>query len=169
MAGAGAGLWRNNKTTPEGKYPVVLRRDGTIPEWDWFVLGSRDPAAPAALRAYARECQYRGMDPVYWRDVLNLADEFEKFPTKQHPAYVPCGCRSVGECFHNQFLPDPAGYGDPDKGPHRKDDPLTLALANGKVTLDDFLALFRHLERKDMNYSSWYTLAAKLRAAGVTL
>lgn len=32
-----------------GKKFLVLRRDGTIPDWPWFVLGGEDPMAPGAL------------------------------------------------------------------------------------------------------------------------
>lgn len=47
-----AGLWRKNPETPEGKY-LIKRRDGTVPEWPSLVLGAKDPAAPAAINAYA--------------------------------------------------------------------------------------------------------------------
>lgn len=95
-----SGLWRKNPATPEGKY-LVKRRDGTVVEWPNFVLGARDPAAPAALRAYAQEAQRLGMNMEFVRDVLRLAEEFEQY------------CEARGE-------------GDPDKGPHRKDDPQTI-------------------------------------------
>ena len=36
----------------DGKY-LVLRRDGTIPEWPNFVIGGYDPCAAPAMRAYA--------------------------------------------------------------------------------------------------------------------
>ena len=48
------GLWRNNPETPEGKY-LVKRRDGTIPEWPYFVMGAADGASPDALREYAKQ------------------------------------------------------------------------------------------------------------------
>jgi hypothetical protein len=57
-----ARLWRN--IVPGGKY-LVVRRDGSVPEWQWFVLGSRDPAAPDALRTYADRAAQLGMDPEY--------------------------------------------------------------------------------------------------------
>lgn len=50
------GLWRDNPDTPEGKY-LVKRRDGSVVEWSSFVLGPRDPAAPAGLRAYADKAE----------------------------------------------------------------------------------------------------------------
>lgn len=73
-----AGLWRNEKATPEGKY-LVKRRDGSIPEWPSFVIGARDPAAPAALREYAAVSQRNGLDIAYVMDILSLADEFEEY------------------------------------------------------------------------------------------
>jgi hypothetical protein len=71
-----AGLWRNRKDTPEGKY-LVTRRDGTTPEWSWFVLGARDPAAPRALLAYAEECETLGMDPAYVQEVRQMVRDWE--------------------------------------------------------------------------------------------
>ena len=96
-----AGLWRNNPDTKGGKY-LVLRRDGTVPQWPFFVLGARDPAAPAALMAYAAECERLNMDPQYVADVRELAADFQEF---------------YG--FH--------GAGDPDAPRHRTDDPATVA------------------------------------------
>ena len=54
-----ARLWRNTEGTREGKY-LVQRRDGTIPEWPYFVIGAADPAAPKALQAYADACEKSG-------------------------------------------------------------------------------------------------------------
>lgn len=95
-----AGLWRNNPETPEGKY-LVVRRDGTIVEWPNFVIGAKDPAAPAALRAYANNARALGMNEQYVNDVLALARQFETF-----------------RLMH--------GEGDPDRGRHRNDDPDTV-------------------------------------------
>lgn len=97
-----SGLWVNNPETPEGKY-LVKRRDGSIPEWPHFVLGARDPCAPAALRAYADAAEQISMNPEFVADVRELAFKFEEY----RRAY---------------------GSGDPDKGRHRKDDPETVAL-----------------------------------------
>lgn len=96
-----SGLWRKNPETPEGKY-LVKRRDGTIPEWPNFVIGAKDPAAPAALRAYADEGEKLGFNEQYVLDVRALAEQFEFYRT-QH------------------------GEGDPDRGRHRKDDPEVIA------------------------------------------
>src|ERR1017187_4933248 len=101
------GLWRNNPETPEGKY-LVKRRDGTIPEWPNFVLGAKDPAAPAALEAYAKEAIAQGFNPQYVDDVLWLAEQFRAYRRKY-------------------------GLGDPDRGRHRKDDAATIQeMRNGK-------------------------------------
>mgnify|MGYP001584844172 FL=1 len=94
-------LWRNTAETPEGKF-LVKRRDGTIPEWPYFVLGARDPAAPAALRRYADRAREEGMDLAYCEDVYNMARDWEEYQRKH-------------------------GTGDPDAPPHRTDDPETIA------------------------------------------
>lgn len=94
-------LWRNTDEAPEGKF-LVKRRDGTIPEWPYFVLGARDPAAPAALLAYADKAEEIGLDPAYVRDIRALAMEFESYRQSE-------------------------GEGNPDGRPHRKDDPAVIA------------------------------------------
>lgn len=94
------GLWRRNTETPEGKY-LVKRRDGSIPEWPNFVLGAKDPAAPAALRAYADAAVELGMNWKYISDIRALAAEFEVYRKRN-------------------------GEGDPDRGRHRTDDPATV-------------------------------------------
>ena len=96
------GIWRNDPATPEGKYPIVLRRDGTVLPGPYFVLVLRDPCAEAALRAYADEAERRGLDPQYVADVRELASEAD--------------VRAL----------DP---GDPDAPRHRTDDPVILAWA----------------------------------------
>ena len=94
------GLWRDNPETPEGKY-LVKRRDGTIVEWPNFVMGAKDPAAPAGLRGYADEAERLGFNPGYVAGIRRLADEW--------PAY------------RAEY-----GEGDPDRGRHREDDPVTV-------------------------------------------
>lgn len=95
-----AGLWRKNPETPEGKY-LVKRRDGSVVEFPNFTLGAKDPAAPAALIAYAAEAERLGLDPEYVRDVRILADEFDRYRQE-------------------------IGLGDPDAPRHRIDDPATI-------------------------------------------
>ena len=95
-----ARLWRNTDGTREGKY-LVTRRDGTIPEWPYFVIGAADPAAPAALLAYAVAAGQFGMDPEYVSDLKDLARAFQQW-REEH------------------------GAGDPDAPRHREDDPATI-------------------------------------------
>lgn len=96
------GLFNRNQETREGKY-LVQRRDGTVPEWAWFVLGAADPAAPEALRAYAAHAERLHMDPVYVNDIRRMANEWEAAQ-----------------------LAGAIGTGDPDAGPHRTDDPAII-------------------------------------------
>lgn len=98
-------LWKNVDGTHEGKF-LVVRRDGTVPEWPHFVMGARDPAVPAALRAYAMEARRLGMDPQFCEDVTLLAREFDAYRLAH-------------------------GAGDPDAPPHRHDDPETVAKMRG--------------------------------------
>lgn len=88
---------------------LVLRRDGTVPSWPYLVLGARDPAAPAALRAYADEAEHLGMDPEYTADVRALAGDWEHYRAAHGP-------------------------GDPDALPHRTDDPAVLARITAGTT-----------------------------------
>ena len=92
-----AGLWYKNPETRGGKF-LVLRRDGSVPEWPYLVIGARDPAGPAALRAYADEADKLGFDPQMVADVRDLASVFEDY--RRH-----------------------FGAGDPDAPRHRVDDP----------------------------------------------
>ena len=104
-----SGLYRNNPQTPEGKY-LVKRRDGTKPEWPFFVLGGRDPAAIRALGAYADAAEDLGYDPEYVRDVRRLAADFSRYLGKH-------------------------GSGDPDAPPdeNRVEDPETVAEMRGSL------------------------------------
>lgn len=101
------GLWRFDEKAgaPEGKY-LLVRRDGTIPEWPFFPIGAKDPAASAALRAYADRAEELGFYPQYVADVRRLADEFDVYLAEHGP-------------------------GDPDRGPHRKDNPEVVAQMRG--------------------------------------
>ena len=94
-----AGLWRNNPATKEGKY-LVMRRDGTVPEWPWFVLGGEDPAAVAALRAYADEAERLGFDAVYVKDIRDMAavwaavqNDYGTSAEPRNGRQPPDGCR----------------------------------------------------------------------------
>lgn len=100
-------IWAKTKEFREGKF-LVVRRDGTVPHWPHFVLGARDPIAPAALRAYAAAARDDGLlDPEYIDSILELAGDFERY-LMMH------------------------GEGDPDAPPHRKDDRDVIALMRGR-------------------------------------
>jgi hypothetical protein len=92
-------IWAKTEEFSEGKY-LVVRRDGTTPDWPHFVIGGDDPCAAAALRAYSNEAHRRGLEADYVHSIDDLASDFE---------------RRTG------------GKADPDKGPHRTD--LLLAIA----------------------------------------
>jgi len=92
-------IWAKTKEFGEGKY-LVVRRDGTIPDWPHFVLGGLDPCVPGALRGYADEAESRNLDPEYVSSIRELADDFEKLQAEHKGKEA-----------------------DPDAGPHRKDDP----------------------------------------------
>jgi len=94
------GLWRYDPRHPRSKY-LVQRRDGTIPDWPWFVIGAKDPVAPWALRAYAAVSLVILWDWQYARDVWSLAGEFSRFRRQ-------------------------TGTGDPNASQHRQDDPATI-------------------------------------------
>lgn len=79
---------------------LVTRRDGSHPDWPYIVLGGRDPYAPTALRAYADAVEISGGDQEFADSVRELAASFEIFAEMR-------------------------GFGDPESGPHRKDDPET--------------------------------------------
>lgn len=95
------GLVRDDPATPEGKY-LVKRRDGSVVEWPNWVLGARDPHAPAALRAYADSmAEDPDAEPELVQRLYKLADEFIQYRAEH-------------------------GNGDPTRGLHRKDDPATV-------------------------------------------
>jgi hypothetical protein len=98
-------IWAKTKEFSEGKF-LVVRRDGSVPHWPHFVLGARDPATPAALRAYADTCASMGYDPAYVDSLRELADDFRSYRARE-------------------------GDGDADAAPHRKDDPSVIAAMRG--------------------------------------
>lgn len=102
-------IWVKSKDASEGKF-LVVRRDGTVPAWPHYVLGARDPAAPAALRAYADEAVRLGMDREYAESVRELAADFESYRAAEGP-------------------------GDPEAAPHRKDDPFVIRAMRGLATV----------------------------------
>lgn len=101
-------LWRNNPETPEGKYPIVLRRDGTPLESRYIVMVLKDPAVEAALIAYAKKAAELGYDSELVQDIRVLSDQCERERERAAASSKPA---------------------DPDAAPHRKDDPVVLAWA----------------------------------------
>lgn len=102
-------IWAKTKEFCEGKF-LVVRRDGSVPHWPHFVLGARDPAAPATLRAYAYHARRLGFEEEYCDSILALADDFESYRQ-----------------LH--------GEGDPEAPPHRTDDPSVIAAMRGEDTI----------------------------------
>lgn len=97
-----SGLWRNYIDTPEGKYPIVLRRDGTVLTKPYFVLVDCDPGFADALFAYAAKHEAIGSDSKFVGDVLEWAQQVRDNPPEQ---------------------------GDPDAPRHREDDLIVIAWA----------------------------------------
>lgn len=65
----------------KAKY-LVVRGDGSIPEWGSFVLSHDDAATPLALRAYAQALEMQGREPELVRDVLELVEALEARPPR---------------------------------------------------------------------------------------
>lgn len=105
-----AGIWQINDERKD-KY-LVLRRDNTMPDWPWLVLGAADPAVPHAIRALADESQRLGMDDEYVADLRRLADKFVRWRLSH-------------------------ATGDPDAPPHRVDDPSVIARLNEKASPEE--------------------------------
>lgn len=108
-------IWAKTEEFSEGKF-LVVRRDGSVPHWPHFVLGARDPAAPKALLAYARECERIGLDHAFVSSVIELAKDFSNYRLEE-------------------------GAGDPDAPPHRRDDLAVIRAMRGEdatigVTID---------------------------------
>lgn len=111
-----------------GKF-LVLRRDGSVPDWTWFVLGAADPSAPVALRAYAGDAIVKACDMV--------GDHGETCPEMlSKVAYGQHVDRLAHDFDRERRDREAAGRkkGDPEAPPHRVDDPLVLALMRGEVT-----------------------------------
>jgi hypothetical protein len=105
-------LWRN---VMDGCKFLVVRRDGTIPEWPHFVMGARDPWAPAAMRAYADAAEADGAEAEYVKSLREEAERFEEYRQKH-------------------------GAGDPEAAPHRKDDPSVVQVMRDSLGGRIFIA-----------------------------
>lgn len=99
-------LFRHMEKDGTDKF-LVIRRDGTVPRWPYFVIGARDPYAEATLRAYANEvAKRREHDKDYVESVRKLADQFATY-RKEH------------------------GNGDPEAPKHRPDDSRVISAMKG--------------------------------------
>ncbi len=90
---------------------LVLRRDNTVPDWPYLVLGAADPAVPATIRFLAQRSRELGMDPDYCDDLSALASSMEQWRLS-HTA------------------------GDPDAPPHRTDNPEVVSRIKAGSTPD---------------------------------
>jgi hypothetical protein len=89
-----------------GKF-LLVRRDGTVPQWPHFALGARDPAAPYALRAYAARARVLGWDDEYIASILELANDYDAYRAKE-------------------------GVSNPPASQHRTDDPNVIEAMKGE-------------------------------------
>jgi hypothetical protein len=105
----------------EGKY-LVVRRDGTIPNWGHFVMAAGDPAVPAGLRAYAAEAERLGMDPDFIQSIRELAADFTVKVMERAAWAAQAGIKGA----------------DPDAGPHRTDNPAIVAMMRGEGDLTGY-------------------------------
>lgn len=107
---------------------LVVRRDGSVPKWPKFVLGARDPAAPAALLAYANKAEELGMDHEYVEMVRAMAERFDRYRAEE-------------------------GGGDPDGPPlDRFDDPgVAEALSGSPASIGVYTDSFNRVHGFDAN------------------
>jgi len=113
----GKGLWRNDPETPEGKYPIVLRRDGTPLENRFIVLTLRDPCTYYALEAYARKLLELTNDGHASELGFKNDDDARQF------------AKEVRDLADEAFRLANENPGDPGASRHREDDQETLEWA----------------------------------------
>ena len=89
-------IWAQRDDIEGGKY-LVLRRDNTVLPGPHFVLGPRDPIAEIAMLAYADAALKANLDFGFVASCYNQAGMMRDY-RKEY------------------------GDGDPDRGPHRKDE-----------------------------------------------
>lgn len=114
-------IWVKTAEAPEGKY-LVVRRDGTVPDWGHFVLSYDDPAASVALQAYAHAAEELGMAADYVQSIRELAEELSQAPRSEKS--------------------------NPDAGPHRKDNPAVIRLMRREADLSKLRLADLGLSRK---------------------
>ena len=93
-------IWTHRDDIEGGKF-LVLRRDNTVFPGPHFVLGPRDPCAAIAMLAYAKAALSLRLNSEFVDSCFDHAEMMQKYRL-QH------------------------GEGDPDRGPHRKDDPAII-------------------------------------------
>lgn len=59
-----------------GKKYIVVRTDGTLPDWPYFVIGAKDPAAASTIRNYASTALAINGDHDYHENVKDLSRRF---------------------------------------------------------------------------------------------
>jgi hypothetical protein len=72
----------------EPKYKLTRTSDGTVPDWPYFVLGARDPAANAAMQAYLIRITQLGYSEEYIDTVDAIADQMEDHFSDHAPSDV---------------------------------------------------------------------------------
>lgn len=113
-------VWAKTDEFSEGKF-LIVRRDGTTPEWPHFVMGARDPAVPIALIRYADQAIACGMDPAFAASVVELSEDFKRYR-------------------------ETTGAGDPDAPPHRIDLPLAIGMMRHQLSVADIAASLERIE-----------------------
>jgi hypothetical protein len=114
-------VWSKTKEFSEGKF-LVVRRDGTTPDWPHFVMGARDPAVPHALASYANQADDLGFEPEYVASVRVLSEDFVKYRSEH-------------------------GDGDPEAPPHRTDELMVLAMMRHEFEVRDVIAALCVIEQ----------------------
>lgn len=142
-----AGLFRNDPTTRStsttrgGKYPVLLRRDGTVPAWEFFVLGARDPAAITAIQHYADDAKALGWDPVYVADLYAMAESWrieQGLESERRARWNAARSADEAAAIDGWF---PEGKpADPDGARHRTDSPDVLTFPGSLSAYADQVA-----------------------------
>ena len=69
----------HGKQRMKEKY-LVIRRDGTVPEWPWFVLGGRSPYSLEAARAYLGAAERDGADEAHLAAIREIVSALEAYP-----------------------------------------------------------------------------------------
>ena len=115
---SGRGLWRKNPETKEGKYPIILRRDGSVLNTPYFVMTLKDPCTAHALAAYATAAKKLSFDSEYVQDIREMASESLRLSQED-------------------MMREEGPTADPDAPRHRQDDSDVLRWVSRVVTGED--------------------------------